>query len=108
MTVHIENETSARRDQGLSVAAENEAAGTAHAIAPAAPPATRELVLKPDDIEQEPLLKPNLRRFTLFPIQYPDVWEAYKRVRFLMISAKPFPCTENRVGRSILLDSGRN
>jgi hypothetical protein len=80
MTISISDETGPGRDQGHSVADENEATGTAHAIAPAAPDAVGKFALKPDDIEQEPLLKPNLRRFTLFPIQYPDIWEMYKKV----------------------------
>ncbi|KAG2500799.1 hypothetical protein HYH03_001561 [Edaphochlamys debaryana] len=36
------------------------------------------LKLSPDELE-EPLLKPNPSRFTLFPIRYPDMWEFYKR-----------------------------
>lgn len=31
------------------------------------------------DPELEPLLKENPRRFVIFPIEYPDIWEKYKR-----------------------------
>lgn len=30
-------------------------------------------------IEDEPLLRPNPRRFVIFPIQYPDIWNFYKK-----------------------------
>lgn len=33
------------------------------------------------DPELEPLLKENPRRFVIFPIQYPDMWAMYKKVR---------------------------
>ncbi|UZO24231.1 Ribonucleotide-diphosphate reductase (RNR) small subunit variant 2 [Rhizophagus irregularis] len=31
------------------------------------------------DIEDEPLLKPNPRRFVLFPIQFHEIWQMYKK-----------------------------
>lgn len=31
------------------------------------------------DKQQEPLLRENPRRFVLFPIQFPDIWEMYKK-----------------------------
>ena len=31
------------------------------------------------DEEDEPLLRENPRRFVVFPIQYPDIWEYYKK-----------------------------
>ena len=30
-------------------------------------------------ISEEPILKPNPKRFVLFPIEYPEVWEMYKK-----------------------------
>lgn len=30
----------------------------------------------------EPLLKDNPRRFVIFPIEYHDIWQFYKKVRF--------------------------
>jgi len=30
-------------------------------------------------IKEEPLLRPNPRRFVLLPIQYPDIWQMYKK-----------------------------
>jgi len=31
------------------------------------------------NIEDEPLLRPNPRRFVILPIQFPDIWEFYKK-----------------------------
>lgn len=31
------------------------------------------------DPELEPLLRENPRRFVIFPIQYPDIWQMYKK-----------------------------
>lgn len=33
----------------------------------------------PESIFIEPLLKPDDKRFVMFPIQYPDIWEMYKK-----------------------------
>ena len=30
-------------------------------------------------IPEEPLLAPNPDRFYMFPIQYPEIWEMYKK-----------------------------
>merc|ERR1719447_1122951 len=30
-------------------------------------------------IKEEPLLRPNPRRFVVLPIQYPDIWQMYKK-----------------------------
>lgn len=32
-----------------------------------------------DSVKEEPLLRENPRRFVLFPIQYPDIWQMYKK-----------------------------
>ncbi|KAG7271833.1 hypothetical protein CRUP_023743 [Coryphaenoides rupestris] len=37
--------------------------------------------LKNKDVEDEPLLRHNPRRFVLFPIQYPDIWKMYKQAQ---------------------------
>jgi len=37
--------------------------------------------LKNKDVEDEPLLRENSRRFVLFPIQYPDIWRMYKQAQ---------------------------
>lgn len=34
----------------------------------------------PFDPSMEPLLKENPRRFVIFPIQYHDIWQMYKKV----------------------------
>ncbi len=31
------------------------------------------------DVSEEPLLRENPRRFVIFPIQYHDIWEFYKK-----------------------------
>jgi ribonucleoside-diphosphate reductase subunit M2 len=32
------------------------------------------------DPSKEPLLRDNPRRFVVFPIEYPDIWQMYKKV----------------------------
>lgn len=32
-----------------------------------------------EQVEAEPLLKDNPRRFVIFPIQYHDIWQMYKK-----------------------------
>lgn len=32
------------------------------------------------DPSLEPLLRDNPRRFVIFPIEYPDIWQMYKKV----------------------------
>nr|DBA24070.1 TPA: hypothetical protein GDO54_011773 [Pyxicephalus adspersus] len=34
-----------------------------------------------NNIEDEPLLRRNSRRFVIFPIQYPDIWKMYKKAQ---------------------------
>lgn len=34
---------------------------------------------KPSPVEDEPLLRENPRRFVVFPIEYPDIWQMYKK-----------------------------
>lgn len=38
----------------------------------------------PFDPQLEPLLRENPRRFVIFPIQYEDIWQMYKKVRILI------------------------
>lgn len=33
------------------------------------------------DLDEEPLLRKNPRRFVIFPIQYPDIWKMYKQAQ---------------------------
>ncbi|XP_065488090.1 ribonucleoside-diphosphate reductase subunit M2 isoform X1 [Caloenas nicobarica] len=37
------------------------------------------LLLSPPRVEEEPLLRENPRRFVVFPIQYHDIWQMYKK-----------------------------
>jgi hypothetical protein len=41
------------------------------------------------DPSKEPLLRDNPRRFVVFPIEYPDIWQMYKKVclQFFSISS---------------------
>ena len=38
-------------------------------------------MLSKEEREQEPLLRGNTKRFVLFPIQYDDIWEMYKKAQ---------------------------
>lgn len=33
------------------------------------------------NLDEEPLLRKNHRRFVIFPIQYPDIWKMYKQAQ---------------------------
>jgi hypothetical protein len=61
------------------------------------------------DIELEPLLRENPRRFVIFPIQYQDIWQMYKKaeasfwtaeevdlskVNCIMFKMNPGPCSQ--------------
>lgn len=37
----------------------------------------------PFDPSKEPLLRDNPRRFVIFPIEYQDIWEMYKKVNLV-------------------------
>lgn len=56
--------------QEMNGVSNNSAAGTSLANKPAVP----------FDASIEPLLKENPRRFVIFPIQYLDIWQMYKKV----------------------------
>lgn len=68
--------------------------------------------------ELEPLLRENPRRFVIFPIQYPDIWQMYKKVSVMKkneIRAPFFPPifflkllsdVEFFLGGSFVLDCG--
>ncbi|CAL8100885.1 unnamed protein product [Calicophoron daubneyi] len=36
-------------------------------------------LLSKHEMQVEPILRPNPRRFVVFPIQYPEIWQAYKQ-----------------------------
>ena len=40
---------------------------------------TRSAMPEEEDFSDEPLLRPNPRRFVILPIQYPDIWQMYKK-----------------------------
>lgn len=35
----------------------------------------------PFDVSIEPMLRPNSQRFVMFPIEYPDIWQMYKKAQ---------------------------
>lgn len=47
--------------------------------------------------EVEPLLKENLRRFVIFPIQYQDIWQMYKKAEASFWTAEEVGGPETRV-----------
>lgn len=49
-------------------------------------------VATPFDPSLEPLLRENPRRFVIFPIQYQDVWQMYKKVRPTHTYLHPHEC----------------
>ncbi len=59
-------------------------------------------VKKSSSEEEEPLLKENPRRFVIFPIQYHDIWQMYKKAEASFWTAEEVHVT---TGRS--LNSGR-
>lgn len=42
-------------------------------------PVVQPKATKKSSTEEEPLLKENPRRFVIFPIQYHDIWQMYKK-----------------------------
>ncbi|KAJ9590217.1 hypothetical protein L9F63_016667, partial [Diploptera punctata] len=50
--------------------------------------ANKRISEKKFDINLEPLLKPNPTRFVIFPIQYPDIWNMYKKAEASFWSAE--------------------
>lgn len=58
----------------------------------------------------EPLLRENPKRFVIFPIQYKDIWDMYKKVfsfeiKFEMNFFSYTYSNENFIGRGLILDS---
>lgn len=67
-------------DSQMKMLQQQQMLSSSAAPAPAPEPATN-LANKeatPFDPQLEPLLKENPRRFVIFPIQYPDIWDMYK------------------------------
>ncbi|MFS7968742.1 putative ribonucleoside-diphosphate reductase [Helianthus anomalus] len=46
-------------------------------------------------IPEEPLLAPNPNRFCMFPIQYPQIWEMYKKAEASFWTAEELDLSQN-------------
>ncbi|KAJ3277930.1 Ribonucleoside-diphosphate reductase subunit M2, partial [Borealophlyctis nickersoniae] len=64
-----------------------------------APPATQAAVR---NVKDEPLLKENPKRFVLFPIQYHEVWQAYKNAEARFWSAEEIELSDDSEGWDVL------
>jgi len=58
--------------------------------------------------KQDPLLKENPRRFVMFPIQYPEVWEMYKKHEASFWTAEEIDLSSDNRDRENLTDSERH
>jgi len=50
-----------------------------------------------DNKDDEPLLKPNPRRFVLFPIQYHEIWQMYKKAEASFWTAEEVDLSKDQV-----------
>lgn len=50
-----------------------------------------------EEVEVEPLLKENPRRFVIFPIQYQDIWQMYKKAEASFWTAEEVGGSEDRL-----------
>ncbi|KAJ0182792.1 hypothetical protein K1T71_002161 [Dendrolimus kikuchii] len=60
------------------------------------------------DPEKEPLLRENPRRFVIFPIQYPDIWEMYKKAEASFWTAEEVDLSKDLSDWETLKDSERH
>lgn len=51
--------------------------------------------------EVEPLLKENPRRFVIFPIQYQDIWQMYKKAEASFWTAEEVGGPETRMQAAV-------
>lgn len=51
--------------------------------------------------EEEPLLKENPRRFVIFPIQYHDIWQMYKKAEASFWTAEEVNAAPDRAERRV-------
>merc|ERR1719372_9790 len=58
--------------------------------------------------KSDPLLKENPRRFVMFPIQYPEVWEMYKKHEASFWTAEEIDLSSDQKGWENLTDSERH
>ncbi|ORY05845.1 reductase M2 polypeptide variant 3d [Basidiobolus meristosporus CBS 931.73] len=58
--------------------------------------------------EEEPLLKPNPRRFVLFPIRYHDVWQMYKKAEASIWTAEEVDLSKDMTDWEKLNDGERH
>ncbi|XP_069697512.1 ribonucleoside-diphosphate reductase subunit M2 B isoform X1 [Periplaneta americana] len=69
---------------------------------------SNKLPAKKFDIELEPLLRENPRRFVIFPIQYHDIWEMYKKAEASFWTAEEVDLSKDMSHWNSLTDSERH
>lgn len=60
------------------------------------------------DPEKEPLLRDNPRRFVIFPIQYPDIWQMYKKAEASFWTAEEVDLSKDLSDWETLKDSEKH
>ncbi|KAG6454939.1 ribonucleoside-diphosphate reductase subunit M2 [Manduca sexta] len=60
------------------------------------------------DPQKEPLLRENPRRFVIFPIQYPDIWEMYKKAEASFWTVEEVDLSKDLSDWETLKDSERH
>ncbi|XP_035449991.1 ribonucleoside-diphosphate reductase subunit M2 [Spodoptera frugiperda] len=60
------------------------------------------------DPQKEPLLRDNPRRFVIFPIQYPDIWEMYKKAEASFWTVEEVDLSKDLSDWETLKDSERH
>lgn len=60
-----------------------------------------------DDVENEPLLRENPRRFVLLPIQYKDIWQMYKKAEASFWTAEEVDLSKDKDDWATLSDNER-
>ncbi|XP_054008415.1 ribonucleoside-diphosphate reductase subunit M2 B-like isoform X2 [Hylaeus anthracinus] len=72
--------------------------------------AVRKVQLKEDEFDPqlEPLLKENPRRFVVFPIQWPDIWDMYKKAEASFWTVEEVDLSKDILDWNILNDSEKH
>lgn len=71
------------------------------------PVATTEAGFK-DDLEDEPLLRPNGNRFVILPIEYPEIWAMYKKAEASFWTAEEVDLSRDMTGWAQLSDNEKH
>ena len=60
------------------------------------------------NIDDEPLLRPNPRRFVIFPIKYHDIWQMYKKAEASFWTAEEVDLSKDQIHWEALKDEERH